>query len=107
MADREEGRDENGRFIKGHKSPNRTGRPKGSQNKLTQSLKILIQDELVRLGPEHLHKWAVDNPGDFYKVAARLIPQSRELSGPDGGPIERRDVREYSSEELYAILEAE
>lgn len=97
-------REKNGRFSKGHKNPGQ-GRPKGSPNKLTNTFKTVVLDEINRLGPEHLHKWALENPGDFYKVAARLIPQSREISGPDGGPIERHDVREYTSEELYAILE--
>ena len=97
-------RDKNGRFVKGQKAKGQ-GRPKGSTNHLTKTFKGLIQDELERLGPGHLHEWALANPGDFYKVAARLIPQAREISGPEGGPIERREVREYSTEELYRILE--
>ena len=34
-----------------------------------------------------------------------MIPQNRELSGPGGDPIQRREIREYSSEALYKILE--
>ena len=51
-------------------------------------------------------KWAQENPDALFKMAARLIPQQREVSGPDGGPIRRREVREYSTDELYALLEA-
>ena len=90
-----------GRFSKGN-----PGRPKGSANKLTANFKQMVQSTLETMGQEGLDKWAQDNPSEFYKVAARLIPQQREVSGPDGGPIERRDVREYSTEELYRILEA-
>ena len=57
------------------------------------------------LGPDHFHTWAVENPTDFYRLAARLIPAVKELSGPERGPIEHRSVREYTSEELCRILE--
>jgi len=90
-----------GRFSKGN-----PGRPKGSANKLTANFKQMVQSTLETMGQEGLDKWAQENPDAFFKVAARLIPQQREVSGPDGGPIERRDVREYSTEELYRILEA-
>ena len=82
------------------------GRPKGSANKLTANFKQVVQSTLETMGLEGLDKWAQENPDAFFKVAARLIPQQREVSGPDGGPIRRREVREYSTDELYALLEA-
>ena len=86
-----------GRFGPGNKGG---GRPKGVPNKLTQNMKNLIQDELVRLGPDHFHAWALENPTEFYKIAARLIPAAREISGREGGPLEHRSIREYSTEAL-------
>ena len=90
-----------GRFSKGN-----PGRPKGSANKLTANFKQMVQSTLETMGQEGLDKWAQENPDAFFKVAARLIPQQREVSGPDGGPIDRREIREYSSDELYKILDA-
>ena len=46
-------RDSKGRFGPGNKGG---GRPKGVPNKLTQNMKIRIQDELVRLGLDHFHQ---------------------------------------------------
>ena len=77
-------RDSKGRFGPGNKGG---GRPKGVPNKLTQNLKNLIQDELVRLGPDHFHAWALENPTEFYKIVAWLIPAAREISGREGGPL--------------------
>ena len=94
--------DAKGKFAKGNRSG---GRPRGSRNRLTVTVKELILGELHRLGPEHLHQWALDNPGDFYKIAARLIPQARELSGKDGQPIEiKRELRQYATDELLHII---
>ena len=42
----------------------------------------------------------LDNPTEFYKIAARLIPAAREISGREGGPLEHRSIREYSTEAL-------
>ena len=54
-------------------------------NKLTQNMKNLIQDELVRLGPNHFHAWALENPTEFYKIAARLIPAAKGIISGEGG----------------------
>jgi len=79
-------RDTRGRFVKGQKADGQ-GRPKGSQGKMTVAVKQLIEDEVTRQGPEGLRKWAEAHPSDFWKIASRLIPQAREYSGTDGGPI--------------------
>ena len=95
-------RDPFGRFVKG----SRGGRKGQKPEKAKADFKAMIREELAALGARTLHEWAQENPTEFYKIAARLIPQSREISGPDGNPIEHREIREYSSEELYRILEA-
>ena len=97
-------RDQNGRFVKGVKVAGQ-GRPKGSQSKLTRTYKQMIEGELMRLGPDHLHQWALETPTDLYKIAARLIPAAKEISGREGGPLEYRSIREYSTEELYRMIE--
>ena len=52
-------------------------------------------------------EWARENPKDYYGLVSKLFPQRTELSGPDGKPIERRDVREYSQAELLGIIDSE
>ena len=100
MADR----DNSGRYAKGHGG----GRPKGSRNKFTDLKQSFLRvfDELNPTEDcEHLMEWARENPRDYYGICSKLFPTRTELSGPDGKPIERRDVREYSKDELYAIIE--
>jgi hypothetical protein len=65
------------------------GRPKGSPNKLTASIKAAIRDAFDELGGvESLVKWGRKNPDAFYPLWARLAPQEHEVSGRDGGPIQ-------------------
>jgi hypothetical protein len=100
-----ETRDEKGRFGKGH-----SGRPKGVRNKYTDLKQSFLRvfDELNPTEDcEHLMEWARENPRDYYGICSKLFPTRTELSGPDGKPIERRDVREYSQAELLGIIDSE
>ena len=102
MADR----NNNGRFAKGHGG----GRPKGSRNKYTDLKQSFLRvfDELNPTEDcEHLMEWAKENPKEYYTIVSKLFPQRTELSGPEGKPIERRDVREYSQAELLGIIDSE
>jgi len=61
------------------------GRTKGTQNKLTQSVKDAFEAAFSDLqGDENnsLLAWAKKNPTDFYKLAAKLIPL--QVTGKDG-----------------------
>lgn len=57
------------------------GRPKGVKNKTTLAMKEAISSVYADLqadaGGDHAHfkGWAQLNPTEFYKIAARLIPQ--------------------------------
>ena len=97
-------RDTTGRYTKGHGG----GRPKGSRNKFTDLKQSFLQ-VFTDLNPtedcEHLMESAKENPKDYYGLVSKLFPQRTELSGPDGKPIQRRDVREYSQAELLGIIE--
>lgn len=63
------------------------GRPPGSPNKTTASVKealtIVFQE---RGGTRALLAWAAENQTEFYKLWGRMLPQ--EHSGPGGGPME-------------------
>ena len=80
-------------------------KPQGQKEQADGTVKEIILGELEQLGSGHLHQWALENPTEFYKIAARLIPAAREISGREGGPIEYQTIREYSTEELYRMIE--
>mgnify|MGYP003402832662 CR=1 FL=1 len=62
-------------FEKGHNKA--VGRPTGSQNKLTKTVKervLEVFNELQEDPKANLLSWAKDEPTEFYKIAAKLIP---------------------------------
>lgn len=61
-------------FQKGQ-SGNPKGRKKGEANRLTQTFRDAIMTVYSDIGGDKAFgDWARDNPGDFYKIAARLVP---------------------------------
>lgn len=62
------------------------GRKAGSKNKAGTTAKENILAVFNRLeGTTGMAKWAKDNPTQFYRIYARLIPT--EVSGVDGEAI--------------------
>lgn len=65
------------------------GRPKGSPNKTTASVKEAICEAFERRGGvDALVTWAQNNETEFYKLWGKLVPKDVEIAGKDGGPIE-------------------
>lgn len=65
------------------------GRPKGSLNKTTRSAKEALEAAFEGMGGvPQLLAWAQSDPGEFYKLWAKLLPKDLEVSGKNGGPIE-------------------
>ena len=85
----DEKRDERGRFAAGNPGG---GRPKGSQNKVTRDMKTMLVEIVERHGVAGLWQFSQDHPVEFWRMASRLIPISKELSGTDGGPIELKTL---------------
>ena len=82
-------REKNGRFGKG----NRTGgRPAGAKNRFTTVKESFLEvfEELNPDGKAHLLTWARENPGDFYRLAARLLP--REIDAKVQMAVQSADV---------------
>ena len=78
--------------MAGRGNPKGVGRPKGSQNKLTVSIKQAFKEAFdERGGVPALLEWAAEEPTAFYNLVGRLIPT--EMSGPDGGPLTITIVR--------------
>ena len=62
-------------FEKGHQKMG--GKVKGTQNKLTRTVKetvLAVFDDLQADPKSNLLSWGKDNPTEFYKIAAKLIP---------------------------------
>ncbi len=68
-------------FEKG-KSGNSEGRPKGSVNKLTISVKDAFNAAFNAMQDKpdvNLTEWGEKNPTEFYKLCSKLIPASVEM----------------------------
>jgi hypothetical protein len=61
------------------------GRKKGTPNKLTGTFREAVCLAYENIGGhEAFSKWASENPTDFYKIAARLIPTEIKSSDDEG-----------------------
>lgn len=64
------------RFAKGV-SGNPNGRPKGSENKLTKTVKETVLNVFNKIQEDHNHNleaFAKKHPKEFYLIASKLIP---------------------------------
>ena len=67
------------------------GRPKGSVNKTTATMKAAIQSVYDKLQEErggnhgHFLNWAKSEPTEFYRLASKLIPI--QVGGDEDNPI--------------------
>lgn len=84
------------------------GRPRGAKNKFT-TLKQAFLNAFENIGGEdELARWAKRplNKGEFYKLAAKMLPKEVEISGKNGGAINVRNAEEYTDAELAAMITA-
>ena len=84
---------------KGTRPPNAgKGRVAGVPNKLTKSAREAFQLAFEGMGGyPKLQAWALDNPTEFYKLYARLIPVEHVGDG-GAGPIQTIVKHVYESE---------
>ena len=65
----------------------KSGRKKGSKNKITKDLKAAIMGAFSDAGGQkYLARIADDNPKVFCTLLGKILPS--ELTGKDGGPIQ-------------------
>lgn len=69
----------------------RGGRPKGGLNKTTKAVKEALVEAFEKMGGvPHFVKWGKDNPTEFYKLWAKMLPT--EIKTPDGKPLQLQIV---------------
>jgi hypothetical protein len=105
-------REKNGRFKRGAPPPAKAGRPKGSANRFTRSVKDVLLttfNDLQRDREVNLKKWAKDNPGEFYRLCGKLIPGEMNLSATVAKPAEDKpvDVVELARDVAFVLTMAE
>jgi hypothetical protein len=81
-------------FQAGH-----TGRPTGTRNKLQADFLRDLAEAWARDGADALRVMIAEQPSDFVRVCASLMP--REVSLDIGGPL-----TELSDDELFETLQA-
>ena len=70
-------------MAQGHKTG---GRQRGTPNKITRAFRDAVQVAFDAIGgDEAFAAWARENPTEFYRIAARLIPT--ELTGSEKGGV--------------------
>ena len=69
---RASGRDDRGRFIRGHTAG---GRPPGARNKLTEDFIEDFHDAWLESGPAALKHMVKNDPSAFVKAAVQLMPK--------------------------------
>lgn len=63
------------------------GRPVGTKNLVSGTAKENMIAVFTRLGgTAAMADWARENPTDFYRLYAKLIPT--QVTGEDGGPVQ-------------------
>lgn len=64
------------------------GRPKGSPNKSTTSVKAAFEEAFDKLGGvDALLTWAKDEPREFYKLYAKLLPVQVQADMKHSGTV--------------------
>jgi hypothetical protein len=75
------------------------GRKKGAVNKTTASVKAALCEAFdKRGGVPALLNWAKDEPTEFYKLWAKMLPT--EVTGPDGTPVPVRHIFQFGDREV-------
>lgn len=63
----------------------RGGRKAGTPNKTTAAVKAALQEAFDGIGGvSALKKWGKENPTEFYKLWAKLLPQETQVSNLNG-----------------------
>jgi hypothetical protein len=83
---------------------NPAGRPKGSRNRLSEAFLTDFCEVWELHGPTALRKVALKDPATFVRAAVALLPKQHEHSGPDGAPVEVKQVSDIEATRVIGRL---
>lgn len=87
----------------------KTGRKKGTPNKVNKELKELIRGALDAAGGQaYLQKQAEENPAAFMTLLGKIIPKDVNVGGQPENPlmVSTIDAKKLSTEALAEIMAA-
>lgn len=76
------------------------GRKKGTPNKLTRSVKLALDDAFTKIGGvSALVMWGKENPTEFYKLWAKILPvEAREADAYEQAELRRLQIEKLKAE---------
>lgn len=92
--------------FKPGQSGNPAGRPKGARSRLGEAFVDALLADWQQNGVQAIIDMRDEKPADYVKIVASILP--KEISGPDGDPIEVRtlplgSLSEATLRELAAV----
>ncbi len=99
-----EGRNGDGRFLKGRKGG--PGRPKGSRAKLGEEFFAALHADFLEHGEQVIAQVRFRQPATYMKIVAMLMPQKLEISTPLDGLSDERlaELIEYAERMAATVL---
>lgn len=68
------------------------GRPKGSSNKLTKTIKEAIEASFDKVGgAKYLEEMAIKQPVAYMTLLGKVLPT--QVTGEDGGPVKVQTIK--------------
>jgi hypothetical protein len=81
-------RNANGQFERGNKALAGAGRPRGSLNKISASLKTMILNSLDRVGGEqYLERLAIENSSAYAGLLGKILPSVLATEAESNGGV--------------------
>lgn len=83
--------EKNGAGSDGQRKYSVSEHPREKQRKMWK-MQDLVAEQIDKMGPEGIAKFAEEHTVEFWKIGARLMPTKQELTGADGQPLNQLPV---------------
>lgn len=100
-ADSSPQRDERGRFLTGNSGG---GRPKGSRNKLTETLISTIVEDFAEHGADAIARVRAEDPAMYLRIVSALLPRDLIIEREQQPDV---DYAELTDDECNELMRAE
>lgn len=96
-------RNSKGQFVKGV-SGNPEGKKSGTRNKLSLDFIKKLSEDFDKHGKAAIEKMREEEPGQYVKVVASLVPKDINLGSQEENPL-NIDISKYGYEQLRDIAD--